>query len=136
MAKTGSTGLPRTIAAIGGFVFLFFGVWAMVGPRSFFDQIALYEPYNVHFIQDLGAFQVGLGATLVLAVFATSDALVAALLGVGLGAVAHVISHLVSLEEGGNPALDIPSLSVLGLALLAAGVIRWRKQPGMPPGPS
>lgn len=108
----------------------------MVGPRSFFDQIALYEPYNVHFIQDLGAFQVGLGATLVLAVFATSDALVAALLGVGLGAVAHVISHLVSLEEGGNPALDIPSLSVLGLALLAAGVIRWRKQPGMPPGPS
>lgn len=120
---------PTIAAAVGGFVFLFFGVWAMVGPSSFYETIALYEPYNVHFIQDLGAFQLGLGATLLLAVFATSDALTAGLLGVGLGGAAHVVSHLVSLGEGGDPALDIPSLSVLGLALLVGGVIRWRRLP-------
>ncbi len=124
---------PKIAAAGGGFVFLLLGVWALVAPASFFDSIAVFEPYNRHFVQDLGAFQIGLGATLVLAAFLTSDALVAALIGVGTGAVAHVASHLASLDSGGNPASDVPALSVLGVLLLVAGGVRWRhvrKDPG------
>jgi len=114
------------MAAIGGLVFLAFGLWAMASPSSFFSSVALFEPYNAHFVQDLGAFQIGLALTLVLAAFVTSDALVVGLVGVGTGASLHVISHLLSLDAGGTPGLDIPSLSILGVLLLVAGAIRWR----------
>ncbi len=116
---------PKVIAAIGGLTFVAFGVWALVAPSGFFDAVALFEPYNAHFVRDIGAFQVGLGATLVLAAFLTSDALAAALLGGGAGAVLHVGSHLVSLDDGGTPEVDVPFLGVLGLLLLTAGIVRW-----------
>ena len=119
-------GFPKTIAAIGGFVFLAFGLWAMVAPQSFFDAVAVYEPFNQHFVQDIGAFQIGLGAVLVLAAFVTTDALTVALVGVGLGATAHVGSHLAGIDLGGTPEIDIPSLSILGLLLLVGGAMRWR----------
>ncbi len=120
-------GFPKTMAVIGGFVFLSFGIWAMAAPSAFYESVALFEPYNVHFVQDLGAFQIGLGTTLLLASFVTLDALVAGLVGVGIGASAHVASHLVGLDVGGNPAFDIPALSLLGVLLVIAGAIRWRR---------
>lgn len=116
------------MAAIGGFVLLVFGGWAMVAPRSFFDAIAAFDPYNAHFIQDIGAFQLGLAATLVLAAFITQDALTAALVGVGIGALAHVVSHVLSFDSGGNLQLDIPSLSILAVLLLVAGAMRWQRR--------
>jgi hypothetical protein len=41
----------------------------MVDPRSFFDTLTAFQPYNQHLLQDLGAFQVGLGVVLLLAVW-------------------------------------------------------------------
>ena len=120
--------IPGMIAAIGGFVLLLFGGWAMLFPESFFESIAAFEPYNVHFIQDIGSFQLGLGATLVLAAFLTDDALLAALFGVGIGALAHVVSHLVALGSGGSPEIDVPSLSFLAVILLVGAAVRWRRQ--------
>lgn len=128
--RPGDLRFPRLIAAIGGFVFLAFGGWALVSPESFYESVATFEPYNAHFLQDIGAFQLGLGATLVLAAFLTGDALLAALVGVGLGASAHVISHLVGLDAGGTPEVDVPSLSILAILLLIAGAIRWRRLTG------
>ena len=125
-ADSVSGGFPKTMAAIGGFVFLAFGMWAMAAPESFFDQVALFEPFNKHFVQDIGAFQIGLGVTLVMAAFLTSDALAVALIGTGVGAVAHVVSHLVGIDLGGTPGFDIPALSILGILLLVAGTVRWR----------
>ena len=58
---------PRWIGLVGGVSLVAFGVWAMVGPRSFFDTLATFDPYNQHLIQDIGAFQIGLGAVLLLA---------------------------------------------------------------------
>ena len=54
--------LPRAVAVILGVAFVALGGWAMVDPRSFFAALAAFEPYNQHFLQDIGAFQVGLGA--------------------------------------------------------------------------
>ena len=100
----------------------------MIGPESFFDAAAPFEPYNQHFVQDTGAFQLGLGAVLLLAtISAGADALAVGLLGVGAGSAAHVISHLVGLELGGTPARDIPLFTVLTLLLVAAGLLRWRE---------
>lgn len=118
---------PAVAAAIGGFTFVGFGVWALVAPSGFYDAVALFEPYNAHFVRDIGAFQVGLGATLLLAAFLTSDALAAALVGVGSGAVLHVVSHLASVDDGGTPEFDVPALSILGALLIVAGIVRWRK---------
>ena len=76
----------------------------MVAPRRFFDAAAAFEPYNQHFVQDIGAFQIGLGAVLLLAVLlAGADALTAGLLGVGVGSAAHLISLLVGRDLGGKP---------------------------------
>lgn len=121
-----NSGFPKTIAAVGGLVFVGFGIWAMAGPESFFNRMAVFEPFNRHFVQDLGAFQIGLGVTLLMAAYFTSDALVVALLGTGTGAMAHVVSHLSGMDLGGTPAFDIPALSVLGVVLVMAGSLRWR----------
>jgi hypothetical protein len=103
----------------------------MVDPESFFDVLAPFKPYNQHFVQDIGAFQIGLGAVLLLAsLSARSDSLTVALFGVGIGAALHAVSHIVGHDLGGTPERDIPAFSVIAIALLAAGGLRWRRLRG------
>ena len=119
--------LPVVVAAVGALFFLGSGLWAMIGPESFFDATATFEPYNQHFIQDIGAFMIGLGAGLALAAAVRRvDGLTVALLGAGAGSVAHVVSHIVGHDLGGNPEVDIPLLSLLSVVLLAGGFLRAR----------
>ena len=119
-------GWPWYVAATGGLVFLALGVWAMADPESFFDRVATFEPYNQHFVQDIGAFQIGLGAVLLLAVgVGRPDALAVALLGVGIGSAAHVLSPLIGHDLGGTPETDIPVFSIATALLLGAGVAQW-----------
>ena len=130
-SDTPSSGLgrwvPRAVALVGGVGFVALGVWAMVDPRSFFDALATFEPYNRHFLQDIGAFQIGLGAVLLLAVVpGRIDGLAVALLGVGVGAALHTVSHIVGRDLGGTPETDIPFFAVIAILLLAGGGLRWR----------
>ncbi|WP_157041842.1 hypothetical protein [Nitriliruptor alkaliphilus] len=120
--------VPRLVAAVGGAFLLGSGLWAMVAPAAFFEAAAMFEPYNAHFIRDVGAFMLGLGAVLLLAAARPAvEALAVALCGVGIGAVAHTLSHIVDRHEGGTPAVDIPFWVLLSLVLLGAGVARWRQ---------
>jgi uncharacterized membrane protein len=116
--------MSRGLAVLLGLQFVALGAWAMVQPRSFFDTVARFEPYNQHFLQDIGAFQVGLGAVLLLAAWRPrADGLTMALLGVGIGAALHAVSHVVGRDLGGNPTADIPLLVAIAvLTLLAAGL--------------
>jgi hypothetical protein len=99
----------------------------MLDPASFFASVARFDPYNQHFLQDIGAFQIGLGAVLLLAgVLAGTDALATALVGTGVGAAIHAVSHVVGAELGGTPATDIPVFGAIAILLLAGGAIRWR----------
>ncbi|MDG1368455.1 MAG: hypothetical protein P8P85_15470 [Acidimicrobiales bacterium] len=121
---------PRTIARVGGGLLLAFGLWAMAGPRSFFDSLATFDPYNQHLIQDLGAFQIGLGVVLLVAALVSpSDGLLTGLVGVGAAMAAHVVSHAVGHDLGGNPKVDIPVFALLGGLLLGGGLVRWRQLP-------
>lgn len=117
------------VALAAAAIFLGFGLWAMLAPRAFFDAIAVFEPYNQHFIQDIGAFQIGLGAVLGLA-WATggADAIAVGLVGGGVGSIAHGVSHIIGADLGGNPGVDIPTFLVLGVLLGVAGVWRWRER--------
>jgi hypothetical protein len=121
--------LPKTIAAAGGIGLVGFGAWAMVSPSTFFEALARFEPYNQHFLQDIGALQIGFGAVLLLAVaMPRADSLAVALLGTGLGAALHVVSHVIGMDLGGNPAIDIPVFGALAVLLLIAGALRWRSR--------
>lgn len=116
------------LAAAAGAFFALSGLWAMVAPESFFDNAAPFDPYNQHFLQDIGAFQIGLGAVLLLAWFGSGKgALAVALLGTGVGSAAHLASHLIGLDLGGRPASDIPLFVVSTLLLLGAGALLWRQ---------
>jgi len=124
--------LPRAVAIVVGIGFIALGVWAMVGPRSFFEALATFEPYNQHFLQDVGAFQVGLGVVLLLAGVPTrSDGLTVALVGVGVGAALHTVSHVVGRDLGGTPEREIPAFAGVAVLLLAAGWFRWRHTRGL-----
>ena len=118
---------PRLVAVLGGAFFLGSGLWAMVAPEAFFEAAATFEPFNAHLIRDVGAFMVGLGAVLLLAAARPAvEALAVALSGVGIGAAAHTVSHVVDRDHGGTPAVDIPVWTLLSLVLLGAGLARWR----------
>jgi hypothetical protein len=118
---------PRVVGVLGGASFLASGLWAMLGPESFFETVATFEPYNQHFIQDIGAFQIGLGAVLLLAATTRADALAVGLVGVGIGSVAHTVSHVIGRDLGGTPELDIPLTALTSLLLLAGGLWSWRQ---------
>lgn len=119
--------LPRVVAIVSGIGFFALGLWAMADPRSFFEALARFEPYNQHFLQDVGAFQVGLGVVLLLAgLSARADGLTVALIGVGVAATLHTVSHIVGRDLGGVPDRDIPAFAVIAAILLAAGGSRWR----------
>jgi len=117
----------RWAGGVGAAVFLVFGLWAFADPESFFEEVATFEPYNQHFIQDIGAFQIGLGAVLLLAVLVPGqDALAVGLLGTGAGSAVHVVSHIIGNDLGGRPESDIPIFIALTLVLLVPGALRWR----------
>ena len=119
--------LPRAVAATGGIGLVGLGAWAMVSPTTFLEALARFEPYNQHFLQDIGALTIGSGAVLLLAAaMPRADLLAAALLGTGVGAALHVVSHAIGMDLGGNPGIDIPAFGGLAVILLIAGAIRWR----------
>ncbi len=117
--------LARSSAGLVGLMFVVFGMWAFVAPGSFFDVLATFEPRNDHFLRDIGAFQIGLGAVL-LGALVWRDALVVALLGVGLGSAFHAVGHVIDRDLGGTPSTDIPTFTVIALVLLGAGIARLR----------
>ena len=125
MAPSPTSRFPLLTATLAGGFLVAFGVWAMFAPVSFFDQVATFEPYNRHLIQDIGAFQIGLGLVLLLGAM-LADSMATALIGVGIGSLAHTGSHLLGLDLGGRPELDIPAFGGLGLLLLVAGWVRFR----------
>jgi hypothetical protein len=120
--------LSSFAAAVGTLFFLGSGLYALIAPESFYDNLATFEPYNQHFIQDIGSFSIGLGAVLLIAWLRPGiDALTVAFLGTGIGGVAHTISHIIGNDLGGNPERDIPFFTVIALLLLGTGVWRLRE---------
>jgi uncharacterized membrane protein len=117
----------RVIVVVVGVYMVGFGLWAFLSPTGFYSAIAPFPPFNQHFLHDLGAFQVGMGAAL-LATQAWDDALLALLAGTALGAVIHFIAHLMDSSLGGHPATDIPFLGGLALLLVVAWALRWARR--------
>ena len=112
----------RVLVGLAALALMLPGLWAMLAPESFYASLAVYPPYNRHFIHDIGAFMLGLGATLGFAL-ALGDALLVAVAGNAIGALAHFVSHLVDRELGGQPS-DPLTFGIF--AVLLVGLAVWR----------
>lgn len=120
---------PRTdlvstlVAAIIGVFTLSLGLWAMIDASSFFDNIGHFPPYNNHFVHDVGAFQIGIGAALLFALIWRDDAILAALGGGAAGATGHEIAHIIDSGDGGRDS-DPYTLGLIAAILLLT--FAWR----------
>ena len=61
---------------------------------------------------------------------ARPDGLTVALVGVGVGAALHTVSHIVGRDLGGAPEREIPGFAGIAVLFLAAGWFRWRQTRG------
>ena len=111
---------------VSGIVSLATGLWAFFAPESFAAFVAF--PYNRHLLHDVGAFQIGIGATLLFAL-RWADSIMVVLAGYVVGTAFHLISHVIDREIGGH-STDVPGIAILGIIGLAGMVARARsKQP-------
>jgi uncharacterized membrane protein len=100
-----------------GLFYVLVGLWAFAAPDNFYSSAAIFSPYNRHFLHDVGAFQVGLGAALLLGAIWV-EALFAATLAVLVGSLLHFVSHLEDRALGGRRA----DFVVLGLICVLVGI--------------
>jgi len=112
-------------AAVGLVAFGLTGVWAFFAPHSFFDTVATYPPYNRHLFHDLGAFNLGLAATLALGL-GRWRGLVVGLGGGSVAAVMHAVAHWLDRNQGGRSS-DPWLLSLFALVLVAATMVAWQQ---------
>ena len=117
--------LITVLTVLGAVFFIAPGLWAFFGPRSFFDELATFEPYNVHFLHDIGAFQLGIGAALAAALWRRSDAIFAALAGAGVGSAFHTVAHLRDHDLGGQDS-DSFVFGITTVLLLAGAAWQLR----------
>lgn len=107
---------------IGGLFMLSLGIWAFFTPASFADFVAF--PYNRHLLHDVGAFQIGIGTTMLLALMWT-DGVMVVLAGYVVGSGFHLVSHILDRDIGGH-SYDPLVLSVMVTVGLAGMYLRSR----------
>ncbi len=117
--------LVLLIAVMVGLFNVIFGAWALLAPRSFFDTVATFDPYNHHFLHDLGAFQVGLGVVF-LAALARLDGLTVAFVGNAVAGVLHFGSHVVDRDLGGKPT-DPFAVGLVAAAVVLGVILSMRR---------
>src|SRR5215218_3917207 len=110
---------------IGGLFMLVLGIWAFFAPASFAEFVAF--PYNRHLLHDVGAFQIDIGATMLLALL-WADSIMVVLAGYVVGSSFHLVSHIIDRHIGGNvyETLGIGLLVVVGLEGMYARARRGR----------
>jgi hypothetical protein len=115
----------RALAFVVGTFYVLSGGWAFLFPNGFYSTVATFTPYNLHLLHDAGAFQMGLGASLLGAAVA-GRGLVPVLFGVLAGSLFHLVAHVMDIRLGGHPATDIPALAVIVGVLAFALVLELR----------
>lgn len=106
--------------AVVGIVTAGIGIWCLIDPSSFADAVG-FDAHR-HFLHDVGAFQLGLGVTLLLALI-WADALATALAGFIVANTVHTVNHFIDLDVGGSPS-QAWILGAVSLALVPAFVLR------------
>jgi PPOX class probable F420-dependent enzyme len=98
------------------------GLWALTAPGSFASFVNF--PEHEHFLHDIGAFQLGIGATLLVGLL-WRDGLATALAGFGVGNTVHAVNHALDQHLGGH-AGDAWALAAVSVLTAVALWLRLR----------
>jgi len=94
------------------------GLLALIAPGTFFEEIGNYAPENLHYVGDVGAFQLAAGFGLLMAAKRPSWRVPMLMVGaVWYGA--HAINHAFDTDEARSDARGI--FDTLALAFAALG---------------
>jgi PPOX class probable F420-dependent enzyme len=119
----GGWALVLAVTLLAGGFMVAAGAWALFAPDSFADAVGFAR--HTHFVHDAGAFQLGIGITLVLGV-AWRDGPALALVGLLAANAIHTINHAVDLDLGGH-SWDPWGLATLTLLTAIALIVRLRQ---------
>ena len=111
------------------------GLWALLAPRSFYDDFPVgrgwvmeYPAYNSHLIQDYGAFTLGAVVALVLAAIWLDRRVVQlAIVSWLVGSTIHLISHIATVGRFGT-ADAIGNLGGLTLFVVIPGWLLFKSR--------
>lgn len=106
------------------------GIWAVVAPRSFYDDfpgssswVSPLGPYDEHLVRDVGAFELGLLVVVLFALVTLERRLVqAALVATIVSGLPHLIYHLTATGQL-STANNILSLAGLAAPIVVAIVL-------------
>ena len=124
---TGSAGKQAVVVVavlVAALMMLVAGAWCWLDPVSF--AAATNWPEHEHFLHDAGAFQMGIGITLLAALW-WRDVLAVVLVGAVFTNGLHAVNHLMDRELGGRPA-DAWLIGLVALVALAGLVVRLRSR--------
>lgn len=114
-------GFATAVALVTGAGTAVAGWWSLTAPRSFADAVGFpgstANGDGLHFLHDVGAFQLGLAVALLLACL-WYDALATALAAFVVAGGIHTVNHAVDLDHGGEGW----HIAVLGAVTLAAAL--------------
>jgi hypothetical protein len=108
------------VALLAGLFMTAAGVAAVLAPRWFADAAGF--PRHTHFVHDAGAFQLGIGV-MVLVALAWRDGLALVLAGLLVANTTHAVNHAVDIDLGGHSG-DRCGLAALSLLTAVALVVR------------
>lgn len=113
--------IAQVVVVIAGITHLLVGLAMLLAPLWFFVMIGTFPPFNRHYTGDMGAFQLALGAGLLVA--ARTPAQYRLLIGIAAaGNLLHMLNHaydaLISHASLGYWLSDTGPMLVLTLALL------------------
>jgi len=116
------------------------GLWALLGPRSWYDDfpgsglgwVAAFGPYNEHFVQDIGGAYLGFGVLLAWAAWRTTASLArGATIGYLVFAVPHLLVH-VFVRETLSTTAYVGTIAPLAFSVLLAAWVAWRADDSRP----
>ena len=112
-----NAGGVRPLVLAAGALHLAAGLFMAAAPRSFYDQVGTFPPFNAHYLRDLATWYVALGVALLLAARRPAWQLPLLVLAVIQYAL-HVVNHVVDIGDP-QPAWKGP-VTVVALALIGA----------------
>jgi hypothetical protein len=112
----------QVIIVVAALSMLITGVWMRIDPASF-ARWANW-PNHVHFLHDAGVFQIGIGMTMLFALW-WRDVISVVLAGFVVANTLHAINHALD-RDGGRPS-DWWQLGMLSLLCVAGLAVRLRQ---------